>query len=72
MGLSSLFGRDDHTMGLIKAFLVGGGVNILRWDVAPLPLCKNDLYAMRTDLIKGLNVATENILMLFLGVCSFF
>lgn len=29
----------------------------------PLPLCKNDLYAMRKALIDGINVELENILL---------
>src|SRR5665648_127683 len=49
-------------MGLIKALLVGVcEYPILGCD--PLPLCKNDLYALRTALINGLNVNTKNILL---------
>lgn len=52
---------DDNKMGLIKAFLVGVS-EYHALGLKPLPLCKNDIYAMRTALIKGLNVTTENIL----------
>ncbi len=49
-------------MGIIKALLVG----VCEYPTlrcVPLPLCKNDLYALRTALIKGLNVNSDNILL---------
>jgi hypothetical protein len=52
---------DDDKMGLIKVLLVGV-CEYPALGCTPLPLCKNDLYAMRTALVKGLNVAPENIL----------
>lgn len=49
-------------MGVIKALLVGVSKYVkLKCD--PLPLCKNDLYAMRNALIYGLNTNSDNILL---------
>lgn len=49
-------------MRLIKALLVGV-CEYPTLGCTALPLCRNDLYAMRSALINGLNVATENILL---------
>ncbi len=49
-------------MGVIKALLVGV-CEYTALGCDPLPLCKNDIYALRTALINGLNVNTENILL---------
>jgi len=49
-------------MGTIKALLVGV-CEYLTIKCPPLPLCKNDLFAMRTALIKGLNVGIDNTLL---------
>lgn len=49
-------------MELIKALLIGV-CEYHTLGYAPLPLCGNDLYAMRSALINGLNVDTENILL---------
>lgn len=49
-------------MGTIKALLVGV-CDYLTIKCPPLPLCKNDLYAMRTALIHGLNVSSNNIIL---------
>lgn len=49
-------------MSLIKALLVGV-CEYPTLGYTALPLCINDLYAMRSALINGLNVATENILL---------
>ena len=49
-------------MGVIKAILVG----VCEYPTLgcdPLPLCKNDLYSLRTALINGLNVNSDNILL---------
>ena len=49
-------------MGNIKALLV----SVSQYPVLKLqalPLCINDLYAVRKALIYGLNVLPENILM---------
>ena len=49
-------------MGIIKALLVGVcEYPALGCDT--LPFCKNDLYALRTALINGLNVNENNILL---------
>lgn len=49
-------------MGTIKALLVGV-CEYMTIKCPPLPLCKNDLYAMRTALINGLNINSSNILL---------
>lgn len=49
-------------MGKVKAVLVAVS-DYRRRDCTSLPLCKNDLYAMRKSLIQGINVKPENILM---------
>ena len=49
-------------MGTIKALLVGV-CDYLTIKCSPLPLCKNDLFAMRTALIHGLNVSSNNIIL---------
>lgn len=49
-------------MGTIKALLVGV-CEYITIKCPPLPLCKNDLYAMRTALIHGLNINSDNILL---------
>lgn len=49
-------------MGVIKALLVG----VCNYDTikcSQLPLCKNDLYAMKDALIQGLNVDSNNIVL---------
>lgn len=51
-------------MGTIKALLVGV-CEYLTIKCHPLPLCKNDLFAMRTALIKGLNVGIDNTLLFY-------
>ena len=50
-------------MGKVKAVLVAVS-DYRRRDCTSLPLCKNDLYAMRKSLIQGINVKPENILLL--------
>lgn len=49
-------------MGTIRALLVGV-CEYLTVKCTPLPLCKNDLFAMRIALIQGLNVDADNILL---------
>lgn len=49
-------------MGTTKALLVGV-CDYLTIKCPPLPLCKNDLYAMRKALIHGLNVNPDNIIL---------
>ncbi len=49
-------------MKLIKALLVGV-CEYPTLGCTALPLCRNDLYAMRSALINGLNAAIENILL---------
>lgn len=49
-------------MGVIKALLVGV-CEYPTLGCEPLPLCKNDLFALRDALIKGLNVDRTNIAM---------
>lgn len=49
-------------MGTIRALLVGV-CEYLKVKCPPLPLCKNDLFAMRTALVQGLNVNPNNILL---------
>lgn len=49
-------------MGTIKALLVGV-CEYITIKCPPLPLCKNDLYAMRASLIHGLNMNSDNILL---------
>jgi hypothetical protein len=49
-------------MGEIKALLVGV-CEYPALGCAPLPLCKNDLYALRNALINGINVNPKNILL---------
>ena len=49
-------------MGNIKALLV----SVSKYPVLQLlelPLCKNDLFAVRKALMHGLNVSPENILL---------
>ncbi len=48
-------------MGIIRAVLVGV-CEYLKFKCQPLPLCKNDLFVMRTALVQGLNVSSDNIL----------
>ena len=47
-------------MGTVRALLVGV-CEYLTIKCPPLPLCKNDLYAMRTALIHGLNTTQDNV-----------
>ncbi len=47
-------------MGTIKALLVGV-CEYLAIKCPPLPLCKNDLYAMKSALIHGLNINSDNV-----------
>ena len=49
-------------MGTIRALLVGV-CEYLKIKCSPLPLCKNDLFAMRIALVQGLNVNSDNILL---------
>ena len=49
-------------MGTIRALLVGV-CEYLTVKCPSLPLCKNDLFAMRAALIQGLNVNADNILL---------
>lgn len=49
-------------MGTIKTLLVGV-CDYLTIKCSPLPLCKNDLYSIRTALIHGLNVSSNNIIL---------
>lgn len=49
-------------MGTIRVLLVGV-CEYLKVKCPSLPLCKNDLFAMRTALIQGLNVNADNILL---------
>lgn len=49
-------------MGTIKALLVGV-CEYITIKCPPLPLCKMNLYAMRTALIHGLNINSDNILL---------
>lgn len=49
-------------MGTIRALLVGV-CEYLKIKCQPLPLCKNDLFAMKTALVQGLNVSSDNILL---------
>lgn len=49
-------------MGVIKALLVGVS-EYPTLGCEPLPLCKNDLYALKDALIKGLNVDEKNIVL---------
>lgn len=49
-------------MGTTKALLVGV-CDYLTFKCPSLPLCKNDLYAMRKALIHGLNVNPDNIIL---------
>lgn len=49
-------------MKLIKALLVGV-CEYPTLGCTALPLCRNDLYAMRSALINGLNVDMENTLL---------
>ena len=49
-------------MGTIRALLVGV-CEYLKIKCQPLPLCKNDLFAMRNALVQGLNVSSDNILL---------
>ena len=48
-------------MGTIRALLVGV-CEYLKFSYPPLPLCKNDLFAMKKALMEGLNVRSDNIL----------
>lgn len=47
-------------MGIIKVLLVGV-CEYLTIKCPSLPMCKNDLFAMRTALVNGLNVNPNNI-----------
>ena len=47
-------------MGTIRALLVGV-CEYVKIKCPSLPLCKNDLFAMRTALAHGLNVSSDNI-----------
>lgn len=47
-------------MGTIKVLLVGV-CKYLTVRCPSLPMCKNDLFAMRTALVKGLNINPNNI-----------
>ncbi len=47
-------------MGVVKALLVGV-CQYLTIECPPLPLCKNDLYAMRNAFIQGLGVNSKKI-----------
>lgn len=49
-------------MGKVKAVLVAVSEYKIK-ECPSLPLCKNDLYAMRKALIDGINVEPENILL---------
>ena len=48
-------------MGTIRALLVGV-CEYLKFNCQPLPLCKNDIFAMKKSLMQGLNVSSDNIL----------
>ncbi len=48
-------------MGEIRALLIGVS-NYTTINAPPLPLCKNDLFAVKTALIHGINVKAENII----------
>lgn len=54
--------RWQVDMGTIRALLVGV-CEYLKIKCQPLPLCKNDLFAMKTALVQGLNVSSDNILL---------
>lgn len=49
-------------MGKTKALLVGVCEYTFNSSLSPLPLCRNDVAAVRQALIDGLNVSTDNIL----------
>ena len=49
-------------MGTIRALLVGV-CDYSKINCAPLPLCKNDLFAMKAAFIQGLNIDSDNILL---------
>ena len=49
-------------MGTIRVLLVGV-CDYLKVKCPSLPLCKNDLFAMRTALVQGLRVNPDNILL---------
>lgn len=54
--------KDGDRVGVSKALLVGV-CDSSTLGLAPLPLCKNDLYALRDALISGLNVDSSNIIL---------
>ena len=47
-------------MGTIRALLVGV-CEYIKVKCPSLPLCKNDLFAMSSALVQGLNVNSDNI-----------
>lgn len=49
-------------MGVVRALLVGV-CEYPTLNCTPLPLCKNDLYAMKNALIDGLNINSNNIVL---------
>lgn len=52
--------KAGSKMGTIKVLLVGV-CEYLTIKCPSLPMCKNDLFAMRTALIRGLNISPNNI-----------
>lgn len=47
-------------MGTTKVLLVGV-CEYLTFKCPSLPMCRNDLFAMRKALVKGLNINPSNI-----------